>query len=147
MSERTGEEVRSITGRQAMFYFILIVSALVFVVGTTVLVERKVEAHSSASASTYTCTAGPGEQCFSDLFYADFERFKSLREKVVSMQKDPDTKALEMAEKSDQLNGMAMRLNNEIPKGYVVDEKKLRFVSTTPAAPPQPAPALPAPKK
>jgi hypothetical protein len=102
-----------------------------------------------AAMPAYSCTAAAGEQCFSDSFDADFERFKSLRGQVLAMQKDPDTKALAMAEKSDQLNGMAMRLNNEIPKGYVVDEKKMRFVSVapttaanapSPSTTPQPAP-------
>lgn len=126
---------------------IITAAVAAFVVAGILALVLHFPMHSQAAA--YSCTAGPGEQCFSDLFYADFERFTSLRAKVVAMQKDPDTKSLEMSEKSDQLNGMAMRLNNEIPKGYVVDEKKLRFVSTAPpvaAAQPSPAPTMPASK-
>jgi hypothetical protein len=116
----------------------LVVAPIIIIIVVAATIFGDHESH--ANAAPYSCTAATGEQCFSDLFYADFERFKTLRAQVLAMQKDPDTKALAMAEKSDQLNGMALRLNNEIPKGYAVDEKKLRFVSTAPAVVPQPAP-------
>jgi len=72
---------------------------------------------SSTAVAKYTCVAGPDEVCPSDLWVTDYQKMKAIMAPYVAPQ-----------EKQDLANGIAVRLNREIPPGYYFDEKKLRFV-------------------
>ena len=78
----------------------------------------------------YSCVAGPGEQCASDLWIADYQKLKAFQEKYKAPQ-----------DIVDQMNGLAMRLNQSIPPGFMWDEAKQRFVKKP--EPPKPVSAEP----
>jgi len=84
------------------------------------------------SRPKYTCVAGPGEQCASDLWYADWQRLKAYQDKYKAPQ-----------EEQDRMVGLATRLQQQVPPGYDWDPKKERFVLkpvlSAPSAP-QPVP-------
>lgn len=109
--------------------FVQVIAALVLGVSLTAVGYFLVRKSNPA----YNCIAGPDEQCASDLFYADYERWKSLQAEVTAGQSTSAMRALQ--EKSDQFNGMTQRLTAQIPQGYQWDVKKLRFVKA-PAPPP-----------
>lgn len=82
----------------------------------------------------YSCVAGPGEECASDLWYADYMKWHATQLKY-SVPKDVQ----------DLQNGRAQRLNSEIPPGYEWSDAKQRFVKKAPPVPAQPL--VPAEKK
>jgi hypothetical protein len=89
----------------------------------------------------YTCVAGPHEICASDLWYADYLRLEALTKKYAAPQ-----------DVQDMMNGMTLRLQQQIPQGYHWDSQKKRFVEsqaaptvTTKPANPEYKPPLPQP--
>jgi hypothetical protein len=75
-------------------------------------------------------------------FVEQWQEFKALRDEVAAIQKKENLTA-----KVDQLNGMATRLQGQVPQGYTWDEETLSFKPQIPALPPPtPAPAVPAKK-
>lgn len=81
----------------------------------------------------YTCVAGQNEQCASDLWYADYLKWKAIYDKY----KMP-------TEEADKANGMAVRLNQQIPLGYEWSDPKQRFVKKVMGLPaPQLQPTAP----
>lgn len=95
-----------------------------------------------AKASKYSCVAGPDEICPSDLWMEDYEKFLSIQSKYRPAPPPPPKMSQEM---QDQLTGMIVRLNSQIPKGYDWNGEKKRYVKKVEAAQvPVPAPA-PAP--
>lgn len=74
----------------------------------------------------YSCVAGPEEVCASDLWYADYMKWKALQAKYAVPQ-----------EVADQLRGMAIRLSESVPAGMRWDEAKQRFVKAEQPKPPK----------
>lgn len=89
----------------------------------------------ATTSKPYSCVAGPGEECASDLWYADYLKWRDLTDKYKAPQ-----------EVQDQINGMALRLNQQIPPGFQWSEVKQRFVKSPPAQAPTNTP-VPAEKK
>lgn len=87
------------------------------------------------ASKPYSCVAGPGEECASDLWYADYLKWRDLTDKYKAPQ-----------EVQDQINGMALRLNQQIPPGFQWSEVKQRFVKSPPPQAPTNTP-VPAEKK
>jgi len=75
-------------------------------------------------------------------FVEQWQEFKALRDEVAAIQKKENLTA-----KVDQLNGMATRLQGQVPQGYTWDEETLSFKPQIPALPLAPAPAPVAPAK
>jgi hypothetical protein len=77
-------------------------------------------------------------------FVEQWQEFKALRDEVAAIQKKENLTA-----KVDQLNGMATRLQGQVPQGYTWEEETLSFKPQIPALPlavPTPTPAAPAKK-
>ncbi len=68
--------------------------------------------HKSASAS-YSCVAGPNEQCPSDEWMRDYDRMRAMQDSI--------------KDKTDVINGIMTRLRGDIPAGYQWNEQKKRF--------------------
>lgn len=86
--------------------------------------------------TAYRCTAGPDEQCASDLFYKDWSRLHSLQKKY-EMPHDVQI----------EVSGLIQTLQQQIPAGMQWDIAKERFVKMKPIQPiVQPTPA-PSPEK
>jgi hypothetical protein len=84
--------------------------------------------HYLTATPAYHCVAGPGEQCASDQWYADYLHLQKLQAPYTPPK---DT--------GDLINGIATRLRTQIPAGYDWDDGKERFVKRAPpTAPPQP---------
>jgi hypothetical protein len=93
-------------------------------------------AHRTASPPPYSCTAGQNEQCASDQWYQDYERFVALR---TELNPKPKLTADQVRQKTDEMQGILNRLRIDAPSGFDWDEKKLRFVKR-PSPPPPPVP-------
>lgn len=72
---------------------------------------------SKPSSPDYKCVAGLDEQCASDLWYTDYQKLRGLQKQYNAPQ-----------EVADQMSGLAMRLNQQMPPGFNWDEGKQRFV-------------------
>lgn len=75
----------------------------------------------------YTCVAGPDEQCPSDLWWAEYQKYRVLEKKYTPPQ-----------EVADQMSGMALRLAKQIPDGFIVSDEKKRWVKKSPQIQNQP---------
>jgi hypothetical protein len=90
----------------------------------------------------------------SDIFYADYVRWKALQAEVAKDLQSPALLAIQ--NKQDQLNGLTQRLAGQVQTlaqqhpGFTFDDAKVRLVKATPppadAKPAAPAPAPPAKK-
>jgi hypothetical protein len=141
----------------------LSVSKLIFIVFVMLccvgIVMGALAVRAHYAAATYTCVAGPGEICFSDLFAAEYKRWQGLRDKKTHMEQDAAKSGdftLELEAVQDQYTGMTTRLSQQLPSkklgydaDYQVDDKKLRFVKVVPlpALTDAPPPAAAAPAK
>jgi hypothetical protein len=79
----------------------------------------------ASTTPPYSCTAGQNEQCASDQWYYDYQRFISLR---TELNPKPKLSDAEIKHKTDEMQGLLNRLRIDAPTGYDWDEKKLRFV-------------------
>lgn len=92
------------------------------------------------AAKPYTCVAGPDEVCASDLWYADYLKFKALGAKYVIPQEI--LKKYQMPQDvQDQIKGWGLRLASAAPKGFDWSEEKQRWVKIPVQQVAQPAPA------
>jgi hypothetical protein len=100
-----------------------------------------------APSKPYSCVAGPDELCMSDIFYADYVRWKALQAEVAKDLQSPALLAIQ--NKQDQLNGMTQRLAGQVQTltqqhpGFTFDDEKVRLVKAPPAKEPAPAPVPP----
>lgn len=117
--------------------FAIVIAVLVLVVvGIIVLGCNKQPMQTTAAPPP-----PPGNLAASNAFLQDWNDFQTLQAKIKQVEKETNIRAL-----YDQLNGMATRLQGQVPTGYVWDENTKSFAPIPRPPAPQPTPA-PIPKK
>ena len=96
------------------------------------------------TASTTPPAIPAGNKTPPKQFLEDWRDFAALRDEIKALETKDGLRG-----KYDQLNGMATRLQGQVPDGYVWDEDTLSFKPkpVTPLPPPVTAPAKPEGKK
>lgn len=103
------------------FGLVLIVLAFVGIAAVCAFVGLQAyHEHHAARPAVLNVPAGnlPAPKSFRD----DWADFVALRSEIIEIQKREN-----LTSKLDQLNGMAARLQTQIPKGYEVDESTISF--------------------
>lgn len=102
-------------------------------------------AHFSKTEASNSCYANAGEVCPGEDWLAQYKDAKKLGKEVRSLSQSSAMRELQA--KTDQLRGMAQRLQAAAPQGLEFDEKSMKFIAQNKptATPPGPTRTIDAP--